>query len=372
MNIVLLGPAWPFRGGIASGNDRLLKEFVDQGHTATAITFTLQYPSILFPGKTQFSGSPKPEGLNIYRKINSINPFNWIKVGREIKKMAPDILVIRYWLPFMGPCFGTIANIVRKNKKTKVVCLADNIIPHEKKFYDNTCTRFFVNQCDRFVVMSSSVLKDLTQFNRTKLRATNPHPIFDHYGAPVDKVVACEKLHLDPQKKYMLFFGFIRDYKGLDILLDAMKNVSEDVELIVAGEYYTDEQPYLEQITNNHIQQRVHQFNYFIADEDVKYYFSAADLIVQPYKHATQSGVTQIAYHFEKPMVVTNVGGLPEMVPDGQVGYVTAPEPDAIANAVNMFYKEEKSADFIRNIKEEKKRFGWDRMVQTIIAVATK
>ncbi len=372
MKIVLLGTAWPYRGGLASFNERLIKQFQTEGHDASIITFTLQYPSILFPGKTQYSTSPAPENLNISRKVNSINPLNWIAVGKEIKKLAPDILIIKYWMPFMAPCFGTIAKIAKSNNKTKVVCIADNIIPHEPKFYDNFFTKYFIKHCDRFIAMSDSVLKDLTQFNRTKLRATNPHPLFDNFGPSVTKQDACKHLNLNPDKKYLLFFGFIRDYKGLDVLLQSFKHLIPELELIIAGEYYTDAKPYNDLISDLKIDNRVHQFNHFIADEDVKYFFGAADIVVQPYKHATQSGVTQIAYHFDVPMLVTNVGGLPEMVPNNVVGYVTPCDAPSIADAINIFFNEKKGSTFIANIKEEKKRFGWDRMTATILSLATR
>lgn len=372
MKIVLLGTVWPYRGGLASFNERLLKEFRDQGHEVSAITFTVQYPGFLFPGKTQFSSSPAPENLSIQRKVNSVNPFSWIKTGRMLKKMAPDIIIIKYWMPFMAPAFGTIAKIAKKNKRTKIICIADNIIPHEPKFYDKIFTRYFIDKCDHFVVMSASVLKDLLQFDRHKLRATNPHPLFDNFGEKLSKQQACDHLNLDSNKNYLLFFGFIRDYKGLDLLIEAMTKLATNVDLIIAGEYYTDENHYRKMITDSGLTSRIHQFNHFIPDEEVKYFFSAADLVVQPYKHATQSGVTQIAYHFEIPMLVTNVGGLPEMVPDQKVGYVTEPDAEQIALAIDNFYSQNRAAQFMSNLKEEKKRFGWDRMVQTILALAAR
>ena len=373
MKIVLLGTAWPYRGGLASFNERLIQEFSVQGHETQIITFTLQYPSILFPGKTQYSESPAPVEINIRRKINSVNPFNWRKVGKEIKEIAPDILIIKYWMPFMAPCFGTIARIAKTNKKTKVVCIADNIIPHEQKFYDRSFTRFFIKNVDAFIVMSDSVLKDLAQFNRSKLRAKNPHPLFDNFGERVSKEVACSKLKLDASKKYLLFFGFIRAYKGLDLLLKAFADhrLKElGIELIIAGEYYEDEKPYTQLMCDLQIIDRIHSFPKFIADEEVKNYFCAADLVVQPYKNATQSGVTQIAYHFEVPMVVTNVGGLSELVPDQQVGYVVDVDINKIADAIFDFFSADKKQFLLSNLREEKKRFGWDRMVKTIIEVA--
>lgn len=373
MKIVLLGTAWPYRGGLASFNERLIKQFSIEGHDARIITFTLQYPSILFPGKTQYSESPAPADINISRKVNSINPFNWRKTGKEIKAIAPDILIIKYWMPFMAPCFGTIASIAKTNKKTKVVCIADNIIPHEQKFYDRSFTRFFIKNVDAFVVMSDSVLRDLAQFNRSKLRAKNPHPLFDNFGEKVSKEIACSKLGLDTSKNYILFFGFIRAYKGLDLLLRAFADLrirELNIQLIIAGEFYEDEKPYKQLINELHLTENVHSFPKFISDEEVKNYFCAADLVVQPYKNATQSGVTQIAYHFEVPMLVTDVGGLSELVPDQQVGYVVDVDVNKIADAIVNFYTLHRKDDFVSNIVEEKKRFGWDRMVKTIIDVA--
>lgn len=372
MKIVLLGTAWPYRGGLASFNERLIAEFQSQSHDAEIYTFILQYPGILFPGKTQYAASPAPQNLKITRLVNSINPFNWIAIGRKLKREAPDLLIIKYWMPFMAPCFGTIAKIAKSNKHTKVICIADNITPHEPKFYDTYFTKYFIKHCDRFVVMSESVLKDLVKLNRDKLRATNPHPLFDNFGPAVSKQDACKHLGLNPDKKYILFFGFIRDYKGLDLLLNSFSKLNQDIELIIAGEYYTDAKPYQTLIKSLNIQDRVHQFNHFIADEEVKHFFCAADMVVQPYKNATQSGVTQIAYHFEIPMLVTNVGGLPEMVPNNIVGYVTEVNVEAIAAAVNQFYDENKGAFFKTNLIEEKKRFGWDRMTATILALAAR
>lgn len=373
MKIVLLGTAWPYRGGLASFNERLIKQFSIEGHDASIITFTLQYPSILFPGKTQYSDSPAPSDINISRKVNSINPLNWRKIGKEIKEMAPDILIIKYWMPFMAPCFGTITRIAKTNKKTKVVCIADNIIPHEQKFYDHSFTRFFIKNVDAFVVMSDSVLRDLAQFNRSKMRAKNPHPLFDNFGEKITKEVACLKLGLDPGKNYILFFGFVRAYKGLDLLLKAFSDSrikKLGIELIIAGEYYEDQKPYKKLMDDLQISDHVHSFPKFISDEEVKNYFSAADLVVQPYKNATQSGVTQIAYHFEVPMLVTNVGGLSELVPDQQVGYVVEVDVNKIADAIADFYAANRKDFFISNIREEKKRFGWDRLVKTIIDVS--
>ena len=365
MKILLIGTAWPYRGGLAAFNERLIRAFRDQGHDASIETFTLQYPRILFPGKTQYSASPAPD-IPVVRTVHALNPFNWLRVGNRLRKERYDFVIIKYWMPFMAPCFGAIARRTRKNGHTKCICIADNIVPHEPGIMDKPLTRYFVRSMDAFVVMSNSVMQDLAQFDRKKVRALNPHPLFDNFGTSCDKATACAQLHLDPAKRYILFFGFIRDYKGLDLLLKAMAEVHSDVALIVAGEFYTASAPYVELIEKLQIKDRVFMFNHFIADEDVRYYFSAADLVVQPYKHATQSGVTQIAYHFEVPMVVTRTGGLSEMVPDGRVGYVTNSSPTAIATAIDTFFQEDKGPYFRAQLREEKQRFTWERMVQTI------
>ncbi|MFI5171095.1 MAG: glycosyltransferase [Chitinophagales bacterium] len=375
MKIILLGTAWPYRGGLASFNERLITEFIKNGHDAEIITFTVQYPTVLFPGKTQYSTSPPPFEIKIDRKVNSINPLNWRNTAKEIKGMAPDLLIIKYWMPFMAPCFSVIAKIVKQNNKTKVICIADNIIPHERNFYDNLLTRRFIRQCDAFVVMSKTVLSDLKKFDQMKPVALTPHPLFDNFGGKITKGLACEKLHLDPLKNYILFFGFVREYKGLDILLKAFADErlkALPLELIIAGEYYSGEKECRQLMEDLKLGDRIIQFNHFIPDEEVKNFFCAADIVVQPYKHATQSGVTQIAYHFDVPMIVTNVGGLSEMVPDNKVGYVVNPKPNEIADALVDFYSNNKKALFIENIREEKKRFGWDKMMQTIIDLSNK
>lgn len=367
MKIVLLGTAWPYRGGLASFNERLIRAFTEEGHDAEIVTFTLQYPQFLFPGKTQFSTSPAPTDLRISRAINSISPFNWWKLGKQIRKQRPDMVIIKYWTPMMAPCFGTIAASIRRNGQTKVLCIADNIVPHEQKFTDTILTRYFVNRVDGFVAMSNNVLQDLVRFDRKKIRALNPHPLFDNFGQVVSKQEACNFLQLDPNRQYILFFGFIRDYKGLDLLLEAMQKVSSTCELIIAGEFYTDRAVYDKLIAQSRHKERIHRFHNFIADEDVKYFFCAADAVVQPYKHATQSGVTQIAYHFEVPMIVTNTGGLSEMVPNDIVGYVTETDPQQLANAIDRIGSQETQQRFRENIREEKKRFSWSRMTKTLL-----
>ena len=374
MRIAIIGPAHPFRGGgMTTFNERLAWELQDQGHNVVIYSFSLQYPSFLFPGKTQYTDEPAPKGLKILSVINSVNPVNWLKIGNHVKAEKYDLVIVRYWLPFMGPAFGTILRIVRKNKLTKVLCIADNIIPHEKRPGDLPFTKYFIKAVDAFVTMSKDVKKDLQTLTNKPVQFLY-HPVYDNYGASVTKGEACKKLGLDTNKNYILFFGFIRKYKGLDLLLDAMSDErirAANIHLIIAGEFYDKRENYDAQIEQHKLHNKISLFTEFIPNDDIRYYFSAADLVVQPYKSATQSGITQVAYHFEKPMVVTNVGGLAEGVPDGKVGFVTKPEAGAIADAILKFYTPGSLGNVAANIKEEKKKYSWESFVKNLLAMQT-
>lgn len=373
MKVTILGSAYPLRGGLAAYNERLANEFIKEGDEVKIVTFSLQYPEFLFPGTTQYSSLPAPQNLSIDVAVNSVNPLNWIKVGRKIKNETPDILIVKFWLPFMAPCLGTICRIVKKNKHTKIISILDNIIPHEKRFADTSFTQYFVNSVDAFIAMSDSVYNDLSQFDTKKPRLLNPHPLFDNYGEAISKQNALHQLNLDSSKKYILFFGLIRDYKGLDILLKAMVTDSlrnSDIQLLVAGEYYSNKEEYEKLIAELNIQNKVELHTRFIPDNEVSKYFCAADVVVQPYKHATQSGVTQVCYHFNKPMIVTNVGGLPEIVPDNKVGFVVEPDANEVAAAILRFYNENKEGEFVQNILVEKQKYSWKVMVEKIKTLA--
>jgi glycosyltransferase involved in cell wall biosynthesis len=373
-NIVIIGPAHPLRGGgMSTFNERLAKAFQDNGHTVTIYTFSLQYPGFLFPGTSQLSEEKAPERLNIKVLINSINPFNWIRVGNKIKKEKPDLIIVRYWLPFMGPCFGTILRIAKRNKHSRVVCIADNVIPHEKRFGDIAFTKYFIKPVDAFITMSQKVMDDLKKFTTTKPARLVPHPIYDNFGEKISKDIARKHLQIDNGKQVILFFGFIRKYKGLDILLDAIKLVRDKLgvlspTLLVAGEFYDDRQAYEDQVKLLGIEDSLILKTSFIPNSDVKYYFCAADLVVQPYRNATQSGVTPLAYHFEVPMIVTNVGGLPGMVPDEKVGLIAEPTPHSIAEKIIAYFQKGESY-FLSNLVEEKKKYSWDKMVDEIISI---
>ena len=369
MKIILVGTAFPYRGGLAAFNERLAREYVKQGNEVEIITFSLQYPGFLFPGKSQFSTEFAPEDLKIKRLIHSINPPNWIKVGRIIKRKSPDMVIFSYWMAFIAPCFGTIARIA-KSPNTKMVALIHNMIPHEPTILDKLFPRYFVKAMDGFVAMAESVVADIKHFDAdNKPKVVSPHPIYDHYGDALTKKEATIKLGLHEQKDYVLFFGFIRQYKGLDLLLEAFADErlrKFPVRLIIAGEFYENPQPYLELIIRLKLDGLVELRTGFIPDNEVRNYFSIADLVAQPYRTATQSGVTQIAYHFEKPMLVTNVGGLSENIPNGKVGYVVGVEPLQIADAMVDFFTNQRAEKMIENIKVEKTKFLWSRMTDAI------
>lgn len=369
MKNIIVGPAFPLRGGIANLNESLCKAFIERGIDSEIVSFTLQYPTFLFPGKTQFDNSGKaPENIKISQRINSVNPVSWIKTANYIISQKPDYVIFRYWLPFMAPALGTIAKKVRKSG-IKVIAIADNVIPHENRLGDKQLTNYFLRQCDGFVAMSKSVLKDIDGFVPNAKSVFIPHPIYDIFGEKVTRQEAAKHLGMDETDKIILFFGFIRKYKGLDLLLESLgysEVKSLNVKLIVAGEFYEDEQPYMKQVSLLGIENNVIFKKDFIPQEEVKYYFCAANLVAQPYYTATQSGVTQIAYHFERPMLVTNVGGLAEIVPNNKVGYVCETNSRSVTNAIIDFFQNNREQEFVNNIKVEKKRFSWDNMINGI------
>ena len=370
MKVIIVGTAYPYRGGLATFNERLASEYVSQGHEVEMVTFTLQYPGFLFPGKTQFSNDPAPENLKIERRINSCNPFNWLKVGKEIAKKKADLVIFAYWMSFMAPCMGTIARKVRKNGHSKVIALVHNMLPHEPNILDKMLPPYFVKSMDGFIALSQSVVDDINKFDKRNCPKTfAPHPIYDHYGEKMPRETALQQLELSDDCRYVLFFGFIRAYKGLDLLLQAFANEklkSQNVKLIVAGEFYEDEQHYQALIDQLGIRDKVVLHTDFIPNDRVKLYFNAADIVAQPYKTATQSGVTQIAFHFEKSMLVTNVGGLAEIVPHGKIGYVVEPAAEPIADALCDFFDSNRQTDFEQNILEEKKKYAWSRITDAI------
>lgn len=369
MKIVVLGPAHPYRGGLASIMETMAREYMRRGHEVAIYTFRVQYPSLLFPGKSQYVDAPAPDDLHIERVVNTVNPLNWIAVGRRLRRERPDMVLMKYWTPFMAPCFGAIARIARGNGVTRVICQIDNVEPHEHHIVDRPFNRYFLGAVDGFVYMSEQVHGELKAYTSAPM-LFSPHPMFENFGEAVDRAEACRRLGLDPDIRYMLFFGLIRDYKGLDLLLRAWASARpEGYRLIVAGEYYASREKYVSLIDESGLRDEVALHDRFIPDEEVRYYFSAADCLVLPYRSATQSGVTQIAYNFSLPMIVTDVGGLPEIVPDGRTGLVCAPTAEGIADALRRVREVGTLRRLRDNFAEERKRFSWGAMCDRLTEV---
>ncbi len=367
MKIAILSTFYPYRGGIAQFNAALYRE-LEKKHEVKAFTFTRQYPDLLFPGKSQMvietEGADKIDAMRV---LDTINPISYYTTAQKIKAFKPDLLIFKYWMTFFAPSFGTVAYLLKKD--CKIISILDNVIPHEKRIGDKALTKFFINQNDGFITMSESVLNDLNHFTDTKNKVFIPHPIYNIFGAKVEKMDALNHLQLNPNDKHILFFGFIRRYKGLDLLLEAMSDPRVrqlGIKLIIAGECYEDWSYYQKLIEEYNLQSSIILKTDYIPSEDLKYYFCTADIVVQPYRTATQSGVTQIAYNFERPMLVTNVGGLAEIVPDHKVGYVTDTNAKSIADALVDFYYQNKEEEFSKNAAIEKKRFEWDSFITAI------
>lgn len=374
LNIVLLGPAHPYRGGLAAIMHTMARHYQAQGHGVRLLTFTVQYPSLLFPGKSQFTDAPAPDDLSIERCVNTANPLNWIRMGLRLRRERPDMVLLKYWTPFMGPCFGTIARIARRNRHTKFVCQIDNVEPHEPHFFDRWLNRWFLGAVDGFVYMSEQVHRELTAYSSAPA-LFSPHPMFENYGEREPREEAVSILGLDVTKRYALFFGLIRDYKGLDWLLEAWAalrregRIREEYRLLIAGEFYTNKAPYAERINAADLKDSVILHDRFIPDDEVRHYFSACDFLVLPYKSATQSGVTQIAYKFHLPVIVTDVGGLREIVPDGKVGYVAEPSVEGVARAIEQIAHPDTLECLRRGVAEESKRFSWAEMCRNLLKV---
>jgi D-inositol-3-phosphate glycosyltransferase len=366
MKVAILGTAYPFRGGLAAFNERLAQAYIAKGDEVKIFTFTTQYPSFLFPGQSQYSEAPAPKNLSIIRCLSSINPFTWISTAKKINAYQPEIIIVKFWLPFMGAAFGSVLRLLNKN--IKKICIVDNIIPHEKRVGDRPLTKYFIGPVDGFLCMSQSVVDDFKQFKTKASVLFSPHPIYD-YGAIISKSEARKQLNIEDTVPLILFFGIIRDYKGLDWLLQAFAKTSYkqyQFKLLIAGEFYTDEKPYKSLVSALALEDHVIWHDHFISDEKVYLYFNAADVVVQPYKHATQSGVTQIAFHFEKPMIVTDVGGLSEIVPNGIAGYAVKPNIDAIAGAIEHFFVNDQIERLTKGVQHEKQKYSWTKFIEVL------
>jgi D-inositol-3-phosphate glycosyltransferase len=368
--IVIVSPAHPLRGGIAASTERLAVELQKKGLSVVIYSYSLQYPGFLFPGKTQFTSDPPPLGANgkplhIVTCINSVNPLSWILTGLRIASERPDQVIVRFWLPFMGPALGTLLRIARWRTRTRVTGLVDNIIPHEKRPGDRLFARYFTGACDDFLVMSKSVGEEIRLFSGKPV-VFSPHPLYDNYGELQNRDTARKTLGIPAEAQVALFFGFIRQYKGFDLFLRALAHTPH-IHALVAGECYEDWASYQQIIDDNDMTERVHIVTDFIPSEQVSLYFSAADIVVQPYRSATQSGISQIAYHFGLPMIVSNVGGLPEIVTDKVSGYVVTPDAASVSDALNDFFENNRNEEMRIGVQREKERFTWDKMADALI-----
>lgn len=366
LHIAIVGPAHPYRGGLASIMETMAREYQRRGYRVDILTFTLQYPALLFPGKSQTVDTPPPTDLSIERKVSTINPMTWWQVGRKLCKLRPDIVLMKYWTPFMAPCFGSIARLARKNGHTRVICQIDNVEPHEHHITDKMFNRYYLRSVDGFIYMSEQVHGELTAYTHAPA-LFSPHPMFEHFGERKERTEACNALGLNPDTRYALFFGLIRDYKGLDTLIEAWAKFRRSGhKLLIAGEFYASRDKYIDLIQRLGLQDDIILHDHFIPDSEVANYFSVSDCVVLPYKTATQSGVTQIAYNFRTPIIVTDVGGLKEIVPDGVVGYVVDSSVEGVVDGLNRIYEQGRLDEFTHNMEHERKRFSWAAMCDKI------
>lgn len=367
MKIVIVSPAYPLRGGIANFTSQLYHE-LSKEHQVSIFTFKRQYPNIFFPGKTQFEVGEDVDKIPSKVEIDSINPFSWNKTANDIINEKPDLVIFKYWLPFFSPCYSSIAKQIKKKSQAKLLAVCHNIIPHEKRIGDNSLSKMFLTKMEYFVLLSKDVKKDLLTFIEKPKSKILPHPVYSRFGKSVGKQQAKEYLKLSGNN-FILFFGFIRDYKGLDVLLKALSLLEEKkVNLIIAGEFYSEKEKYLKLIDELNIKQNVFMFNDFIPTDEVKYYFSASDAVVLPYKDATQSGIVQVAVNFSKPVIATNAGGLDEVIVNGETGYIVEKEDSkALAKAIDNFYKEKKENEFSENISLLTEKYSWKNFAAGII-----
>ncbi len=396
MRIAYLSTFYPFRGGIAQFNASLFREF-EKRHEVAAFTFTRQYPDLLFPGATQYvAPSDRVDKIPAQEILDTINPLSYYKTARAIARFNPDLLVMKFWMPFFAPSLGTVAGRLRK-RGTRVIAILDNLIPHERRPGDLALIRYFAKRCDGFVAMSRTVESDLKLFlpEVVKLESTaaqrsagilpaaaagkmpglqqyvlKPHPLYDHFGEAISSAAAREKLGLPRDKRIVLFFGFIRDYKGLDTLIRAMAHLSDEYCVVIAGEMYGDFAKYERLIDEAQVRSRCKLFIRYIDDAEVPAFFSAAEVCVLPYKSATQSGIVQIAFNFNLPVIATDVGGLAEMIEEGVTGLILrSQEPQALAALIEKYFKQGWREPFARNIAQRRHSHSWAGFAEAILAL---
>lgn len=367
MRIVIIGPAYPYRGGIADTDESLCRALLEKGHEAALRTFTVQYPDFLFPGKTQFSESPAPADLDIERVIHSYNPFSWSRSAKEILSYRPDLVIFRFWTPYIGLVYNALTRSLKG--KSHMIALVDNANPHEGSFLDKWLSKRFLGKVQGVMCLSEYVKGQVQEMVSVPV-ASHPHPINTDLEAKIERNEALKNLGLDSSKHYILFFGLIRKYKGLDILLQSMVLLKErlpDLHLIVAGEFYEDQGPYLKYIATHGIEEQVIIHDRFISKEDIANYFSAVELLTLTYRSATQSGVTQMAMHFDLPMLLTDVGALSEYVKHGEMGYVVPVEPEVIARSLEDFFNNDRHDSMSQAVSGQKHMYDWGHFAEAMI-----
>lgn len=367
MKIVFLSTFYPYRGGIAQFNALIYRE-MEKTNEVEAITFSRQYPDLLFPGKTQMvSEKDDADAIPAKRWLDTVNPFTYLLTARKIKKSSPDLILTKYWMTFFAPSLGFVLG--KQAKKTIRISILDNVIPHEKRFFDTAFNKYFLKRNDGFVVMSEKVRDDLLSVKPDAKYVLIPHPIYNQFGPKLEKSEARKLLNVPSDKKVLLFFGIIRDYKGLDYLIEAMSLLDETYHLIVAGEVYGSFEKYDQLIAKYNLQNRISVFSQYIDDAEVKNYFSAADVCVLPYKSATQSGITNISYHFEVPIIATNVGGLAETIEHGKTGLITETvSPKGIADQITTYYQAKQVLLFAENIRKHNHENSWQAFTEKLLA----
>lgn len=366
MKIAILSCFHPYRGGIAQFNANLYLE-LGKEHDVKAFNFKRQYPDFLFPGQTQYV-TPEDKAVSIESTalLDTVNPFSYARTAKEIRAWDPDILILRYWMTFFAPSLGYVAR--HMSKKCKVIAILDNVIPHEQHFFDRMFTKYFLTGVDGCITLCHEVANDLFDIRGDLSHRTMPHPVYTQFGSPIQRDKACLKLGLDPGKKTLLFFGLIREYKGLDILIQAFDMLDDSYQLVIAGEPYGSFEPYDKLIERNSGKDRIHLFLNYIRDDEVGYYFSAADAIVLPYRSATQSGISNIANHFALPQIVTDVGGLKETIGERGTGIVCNEcEPESVAGAIKLYFSDPSIRQEIADgIRRENEKLSWPNFAKQL------
>jgi glycosyltransferase involved in cell wall biosynthesis len=371
MNLVLVGTAFPLRGGIAHYVALLYRE-LSRKHRVTVINFSRQYPSFLFPGRTQEDGGEESIPVPNERILDSINPWTWVRAYRAIRRAKADAVVFKYWMPFFGPSYATVAWLARRFGKARVIYIADNVVPHERRPLEGILSWLALRWVDGFIVQSRAVREDLLRARPDAVWREVPHPVYAIFGDAIDRADARRRLGLDTPR-VLLFFGYVRGYKGLPVLLRTLPLLPHLAEttLVVAGEFYEGKEEAEALISSLGLQDRVRLVDRYIPNEEVRLFFSAADVAVLPYRSATQSGIIQIAYQFDRPVITTDVGGLREVVDEGRTGFAVPPEdPAALAEAIGRFYAARGTTDFEANVRAWKSQFSWARLVEAIEELA--